>query len=100
MEFFPGIFAWHDGALLRNGSVASPLTFYFFFFGRALQLYNDQDKGDLMRFWRQSPGEDEALGYEAATRCYLERLQRIEQEGGSTRTLWELSLKVLLSSLF
>ena len=48
------------------------------------QLYNDKDKGDLLRFWRQGGGMLEGgvgvgVGYEAATKCYVERLQRFEQ---------------------
>eukprot|EP00802_Teleaulax_amphioxeia_P005525 Tamp_05529.p1 GENE.Tamp_05529~~Tamp_05529.p1 ORF type:complete len:935 (-),score=201.39 Tamp_05529:142-2685(-) len=62
------------------------------------QLYNDKDKGDLLRFWRQGDNlVDESgagVGYEAATKCYVERLQRFEQEGMAPQILWQSCLMV------
>ena len=63
------------------------------------QLYNDKDKGDLLRFWRQGGGLLEGgagvgVGYEAATKCYVERLQRFEQEGMAPQILWQSCLMV------
>jgi hypothetical protein len=56
---------------------------------------NTHTQGDLLRFWRQGGGMLEGgagvgVGYEAATKCYVERLQRFEQEGMAPQILWQV----------
>ena len=38
------------------------------------QLYNDKDKGDLLRFWRHGDAASSQAGYEDAAKCYSEQL--------------------------
>jgi hypothetical protein len=35
-------------------------------------------------------GAGVGVGYEAATKCYVERLQRFEQEGMAPQILWQV----------
>uniref|UniRef100_A0A7S0E1M9 BHLH domain-containing protein n=1 Tax=Hanusia phi TaxID=3032 RepID=A0A7S0E1M9_9CRYP len=55
------------------------------------QLYNDKDKGDLLRFWRKG-GDIETSGYEAASQLYAQRLKRFEEEGMAPQILWQSCL--------
>ncbi|EKX32593.1 hypothetical protein GUITHDRAFT_121221 [Guillardia theta CCMP2712] len=55
------------------------------------QLYNDKDKGDLLRFWRKG-GDVETSGYEAASQLYAQRLKRFEEEGMAPQILWQSCL--------